>query len=249
MNWTIKPEWPAPPSINAYTTLRTGGVSFRPYDSFNLATHVGDDPQLVAQNRAKLNEILSLPNDPIWIQQTHSTITLEATPATENKEADASFTYQPNTVCIVLTADCLPILFCNRQGTYVAAIHAGWRGLANGIIESALKSISFPLEDLLVWLGPGIGPTAFEVGNDVRTLFIQHQAEATSAFLPHNNRWRANLYELAKLRLAQQGVTAVFGGDLCTFSDANRFFSYRRDGEKTGRMATLIWRTDSSSLT
>lgn len=238
----IEPNWPAPSHIKAFTTVRSGGVSQPPFDHFNLANHVGDFCEHVNTNRALLKKQLRLPAEPTWIQQTHSTIAIKASLENVEKEADAAYTDQPNQICIVLTADCLPILLTNKQGTHVAAIHAGWRGLANGIIEATLANLAMPREDLLVWLGPAIGPLNFEVGDEVRNQFITMQPQAESAFLPSpNKRWYANLYELATLRLHAQGINSIFGGEYCTYADAQLFYSYRRDSGKTGRMATLIW--------
>lgn len=241
----IEPNWPAPSNVKAFTTLRIGGVSEPPYDQFNLALHVGDKSEHVKENRQSLVQALHLPNEPIWINQTHSTIAIEAKDANRDKEADAAFTQQANQVCIILTADCLPILLCNQKGTYVAAIHAGWRGLLNGIIETTLQGLQLPNYELLAWLGPAIGQKNYEVGNEVREQFVAIDTEAEKAFLPSpNGRWLANLYALARLRLAKAGISSVFGGDLCTFDDAKKFYSYRRDGSKTGRMASLIWIKD-----
>lgn len=238
----IKPNWPAPDHIQAYTTLRTGGTSKEPFDKFNLAQHVGDDPENVQTNRELLKTILKLPNEPIWLQQTHSTIALKASPENRDQEADASFTEEANQVCAVLTADCLPILLCDKPGTQVAAIHAGWRGLLNGVIESTLKALSIPTSEILVWLGPAIGPVHFEVGAEVRDQFIAHQAAAIDAFTPSpNDRWLANIFMLAQLRFLKHNITSVYGGDRCTYSDPLSFYSYRRDGAKTGRLASLIW--------
>lgn len=244
----ITPEWPAPSHIKAYTTLRSGGVSKPPFDQFNLATHVGDNEAHVLQNRKILKETLGLPADPIWIEQTHSTIAINAHPDNRECEADASFSNELNQVCVVLTADCLPILLCNKKGTYIAAIHAGWRGLANGIIESTLIELNLPNEEWLAWLGPAIGPANFEVGDEVRSQFLLRHPEALYAFTPSSNgRWLANLYALAKLSLLKQGIESIYGGQFCTYSDSKRFYSYRRDGTQTGRMASLIW-IDSSSF-
>ena len=248
MNNLLLPNWPAPQNIKAYTTLRSGGVSAAPFDTFNLATHVGDNSQHVEKNRDQLKKILNLPADPIWIEQTHSTIVLPALPQNRNKSADATFTNQVNQVCVVLTADCLPILLCDRAGTHVAAIHAGWRGLSNGIIENTLQVMHIPSNNLLAWLGPAIGPNYFEVGNDVRDSFLDFDPSAVTAFKPcTNNRWLADIYQLARLRLQKQDITAIYGGEYCTYSEQDRFFSYRRDQQKTGRIATLIWISDSSS--
>jgi YfiH family protein len=242
MNTYIKPNWPAPSHIHACTTLRTGGVSQSPYDQFNLGTNVGDHPEHVLKNCELLKNTLALVNDPIWIRQTHSTIVVEATLENLRQEADASFTHKKNQVCVVLTADCLPILLTNQQGTQVAAIHAGWRGLANGIIEATLNKLNSPSQELLAWLGPAISGPCYEVGNEVREQFLAVTPDAEKAFTPSpNQRWLADLYELARIRLRKQGVDRIYGGEYCTYTDKSRFYSYRRDGQQTGRMASLIW--------
>lgn len=233
------PDWPAPAHISAYTTLRN--------QHFNLADHVGDVREKVAANRALLTQELALPNEPIWLTQTHSTLAVPATVSNRQTPADASFTTMPKQVCVIMTADCLPILLCHRTGSHVAAIHAGWRGLAGGIIENTLDQMELPASEILAWLGPAIGPQHYEVGNDVRDAFLSTHPTATSAFLPSPaGRWLADLYSLARLRLNQYGVTQIYGGHFCTYSDPERFFSYRRDGQTTGRMATLIWINRSS---
>ncbi len=225
MNEFIRPNWPAPSNINAYTTLRTGG---------NLAA---------LESRARLKNTLKLPSEPIWIKQTHSTIAIQALAENRDKEADASFTNQTNIVCAILTADCLPILLCNRKGTHVAAIHAGWRGLANGVIEVTLKALNLPSQEWLAWLGPAIGQLNYEVGPEVRQIFVDMNPESAEAFLPSvkHNHWLADLYKLAEIRLRKQGITAILGGEHCTYHDPKKFYSYRRDGQETGRMASLIW--------
>jgi YfiH family protein len=183
-----------------------------------------------------------LPNEPIWLTQTHSTIAVEAIPEHAEQTADASYTDTVNRVCVVLTADCLPLLICNSRGTKVAAIHAGWRGLAGGIIENTLEKLALPGSELLVWLGPAIGPQKFEVGNDVYDAFIAQDESARMAFIPKaHDKWLANLYLLATQRLNKLGVTAIYGGDYCTHTQSDLFFSYRRDHGKTGRMASAIW--------
>ena len=237
----IKPNWPAPPQVKAYTTTRHGGVSLSPYDSFNLADHVGDDAPAVASNRAILTATLNLPTEPIWLQQVHGIQAIAAQSTQFNCLADAAYTNQFGVICVVLTADCLPVLFCDRHGTAVAAAHAGWRGLADGILEATLQYFQVPAQDILVWLGPAIGPKVFEVGDEVRTAFIRRLPAAQAAFTPsHQGRWLANLYQLAHQRLGQQGITHIYGGDFCTYTDHQRFYSYRRD-KITGRMANLIW--------
>lgn len=244
----IQPNWAVLPNVRAYTTTRIGGFSKPPYTSFNLADHVGDDPNAVKANRSELKKILNLPADPFWLKQTHSTRVLCLDDVSENTDftVDASFTTKAGIICAVLTADCLPLLLSAKDGSLVAAIHAGWQGLANGIIEATLKAITpfSDLKKLLVWQGPAIGPNAFIVKDDVRQKFLQHDPRAKSAFKPHvKDSWQADIYALARQRLDNFGVTNIYGGDLCTFTDKERFFSYRRDGEKTGRMASLIYRT------
>jgi YfiH family protein len=241
----IKPNWPAPSHIKAYTTLRTGGVSLPPYQGFNLAEHVGDDSFHVQTNRKLLNSMLSLPNEPIWLEQTHSTQVLSAIPENRGKEADAAFTREAQQICIVLTADCLPLLVCDREGKSVAAIHAGWRGLAHGVIENTLAAMNLSPKNLLVWLGPAIGPTVYEVGDEVRQLFIEKDPRAEMCFMPSpHQRWLANMYDLARQRLQSYGIENIYGGDYCTYLDKDQFYSYRRDGQ-TGRMASLIYIDDN----
>lgn len=238
----IPAAWPAPSTVKACTTLRSGGFSQAPYDSFNLAMHVGDQIESVAANRAHLQKILGLAEEPIWLSQIHSRRALAALPENRNQEADACFTQEEGRVCVVLTADCLPLLVCNRQGTEVAAIHAGWRGLAQGLIQETLRQLRSAPSELLVWLGPAIGPEHYEVGEDVYQAFVQQSPEHQSAFRPKTGKtWLADLYTLARQQLAAQGVQAVYGGDLCSFKQSCQFFSYRRDLGKTGRMASLIW--------
>jgi len=236
----ISPDWPAPANVRAAVTTRSGGVSVGPYASLNLGDHVGDEPVAVAENRARLVHALALPAEPGWLKQVHGTCVLDAALA-DGREADAGFATGPGVVCAVLTADCLPVLFCDRHGTHVAAAHAGWRGLAAGMLERTVEALGVPPGDVLAWLGPAIGPEAFEVGEEVRAEFLRHDARAAEAFRPSpEGRWLADLYALARLRLQRQGVTAIHGGGLCTFRDAARFYSYRRDGV-TGRMASLVW--------
>jgi len=235
----IVPNWPAPARVRAFSTTRAGGVSAGAYGSLNLADHVGDNPQQVQANRECLRRAASLPGEPVWLRQVHGTDVVDAAmgPAT----ADGSFTDAARTVCAVLTADCLPIFLCDRRGTMVGALHAGWRGLAAGIIETGVERMDVPGASLLAWLGPAIGPTAFEVGDDVREAFVRSDADAARAFVPNaRGRWWADLYQLARRRLARVGVTAVYGGGHCTVTQADLFYSYRRDGA-TGRMASLIW--------
>jgi len=239
------PDWPAPSRVRAVSTTRICGVSQSPYASLNLGDHVGDAPGAVAENRARLRSVLSLPAEPCWLQQVHGNCAVDAAEQTWPCQADAAYTDQPGVVCAVLTADCLPLLLCDRAGTRVAAVHAGWRGLANGVIERALAGFATSGSELMAWLGPAIGPRAFEVGDEVRAEFVAHDAAAASAFQSARaGHWYADLYTLARQRLAACAVTAVYGGDCCTFTDAARFYSYRRDGS-TGRMASLIWLDNS----
>lgn len=239
----ITPQWPAPRQVKALTTVRQGGYSIAPYDSFNLALHVGDDPKAVLANRELLKLKANVPNEPCWLTQVHSTNVVEL--STVNSfpvEADASVTFQLNQICVVLSGDCLPILWCNKKGTCVGAIHAGWKGLAAGIIETALTHITDNPENLLVWLGPAIGPTVYEVREDVFLAFTGYHSHATFRATENKGVWFANLYQLAKERLQQLGVHNVFGGEYCTYQDTTHFYSARRS-KITGRMASLIWLT------
>ena len=234
----LTPQWPAPARVKACVTTRSGGVSVAPFDSFNLGEHVADDPLSVQKNRQRLVSLLGC--KPAWLQQVHGTAVVEACPA-RLLEADASWSREPGVACTVMTADCLPALFCDRAGTRVAAAHAGWRGLAAGVLEATLEKLAVPADQVLVWLGPAIGPQAFEVGAEVREAFVDQHAQAVEAFQPSVNsgKFMADIYQLARVRLAACGVTAVYGGDFCTFNDP-RFFSYRRSAQ-TGRFASLIW--------
>ncbi|MEJ2646720.1 MAG: peptidoglycan editing factor PgeF [Gammaproteobacteria bacterium] len=239
-DWIV-PDWPALPAVRAASTTRRGGVSAAPYSNWNLAEHVGDDPRAVQSNRQRLRERLALPDEPCWLRQVHGVRVLAVAAGQPSTEADAAWTPMPGRVCAVLTADCLPVLFCDRRGTRVAAAHAGWRGLAAGVLEATLRAMGVAPQELLVWLGPAIGPAAFEVGVEVRDAFVGADAGAGEAFRAGpDGRWYADLYALARRRLAAAGVVEVYGGGLCTYSDPERFFSYRRDGA-TGRMASLIW--------
>lgn len=235
----LMPDWPAPPNVHALVTTRVGGASVGPYASLNLGDHVGDDPTAVAENRRRLRAIL--PAEPIWLRQVHGIRCTDAA-TTRDAEADAACAHAPDIVCAVLTADCLPVLLCDRAGTVVAAAHAGWRGLAAGVIESAVAAMGQPGDRLLAWLGPAIGPASFEVGDEVRAAFMAHDPAAAAAFVRHGTgKWLCDLYRLARQRLGALGVSFVGGGEDCTVRDRQRFFSYRRDGA-TGRMASLIWR-------
>jgi len=235
----LRPGWAAPASVRACTTTRTGGVSQGPWCSLNLAGHVDDDPDAVAENRSRLVAQLGLPGEPQWLEQVHGVAV--RTPSAAAGCADACYEDRAGRVCAVLTADCLPVLLCNAEGTRVAAAHAGWRGLLVGILEHTVATFADPADQLLAWLGPAIGPTAFEVGDEVRAGFVAEDPASGAHFVPHGSgHWLADLYGLARLRLERCGLRDVSGGGLCTFSDPQRFFSYRRDGV-TGRMASLIW--------
>lgn len=235
--WLI-PDWPAPAQVRACVTTRAGGVSEAPFDSFNLGDHVEDSPAAVVENRRRLRAALAC--EPAWLRQVHGMDVVAADPS-RTPQADASWTSEPGVGCAVLTADCLPALFCDRAGTRVAAAHAGWRGLAGGVLEATLETLALPAQQVLVWLGPAIGPAAFEVGPEVREAFLGQHPEAVQAFAASRNpgRFMADLYQLARIRLAARGVTAVYGGGFCTFSDP-RFYSYRR-APRTGRFASLVW--------
>jgi YfiH family protein len=238
-HWLV-PDWPAPANIHAATTLRTGGVSQSPYFSLNPAAHVGDDAGRVRQNRQIIREMLDLPSEPVWLDQIHSNRVVKAAKTTSLQQADAGYTDESGVVCAVLTADCLPLLLCTTDGSQVAAIHAGWRGLLAGIISNTV--IALQSQDLLVWLGPAIGPDRFEVGSEVCDAFLEKSAAFISAFKKQSNdKWLADIYQLARIELAVLGIVKVYGGTSCTITEYERFYSYRRDTQ-TGRMATLIWR-------
>lgn len=235
----LLPDWPAPAQVRALVTTRAGGCSLPPYDSLNLGDHVGDDPQAVAANRACLQTLL--PGPAQWLTQVHGVQVLTA-PVPGCPEADAVTTDQLDQPVLVMTADCLPVLMTNRAGTRVAAAHAGWRGLCDGVLEQTVAAFGTGTE-VMAWLGPAIGPQAFEVGSEVRAAFLARDTAAASAFVPVDGKpghWLADIYLLARQRLASVGVTAVYGGGACTYTQVNDFFSYRRDG-RTGRMASVIW--------
>jgi len=241
----IRPDWPAPPQVAAVATTRAGGVSRGVYTGLNLATHVGDDAGAVASNRASLMRELGLETAPAWLAQAHGNRVAEAGPAAGVPEADAAIATTPGTACVVMTADCLPVLFCTPDGGPVAAAHAGWRGLAGGVLEAVVEAFArrgFPAAGLLAWLGPAIGPAAYEVGNDVRASLPW----AADAFRPNAaGRWQLDLYAVARARLAALGVSRIYGGGFCTHAD-ERFFSHRRDG-RCGRQATLVWLKSAAS--
>ena len=244
-------DWPAPGNVRTLMTTRLGGVSGGgggaggAYSSLNLGAHVGDDPVAVTSNRERLTTLLSAKSAgaPVWLNQVHGTRIVSAASVVGSTppEADGSFSRIPQVVCAVMTADCLPVLFCDVSGTVVAAAHAGWRGLLAGVLEASIVAMRVPGEELIAYMGPAIGPQAFEVGDEVRAAFVAADAGAAQAFRPATEgKWLADIYGLARQRLARKGLTRVYGGTHCTFTEAERFFSYRRDGQ-TGRMASLIW--------
>ena len=238
----IQADWPAPPNVRAFSTTRSGGVSRGPWSSLNLGLHCGDDPSLVEQNRASLSE--ALPSSPHWLHQVHGpTVVRHSARVTCEMEGDALVSFEPHQVCAVLTADCLPVLFCNRRGDRVGIAHAGWRGLAGGILEATVRVLDEAPNELMAWMGPAIGPRVYEVGSDVAEAFPN---EFPAGFTRQGDRFLLDIYSVAKLKLAAAGVQAVYGGRYCTMSDPERFFSYRRDGV-TGRMASLLWLDDPES--
>ncbi|MGH8289908.1 MAG: peptidoglycan editing factor PgeF [Steroidobacteraceae bacterium] len=240
------PNWPVAAVIRAAFTLRTGGVSQPPFDDFNIAAHVGDDPRAVAENRRRSRDRLGLPAEPAWLEQVHGHHVIDLDRQTSLAalgSADGAVTRTPGTICVIQVADCMPVLFAARDGSAVGAAHAGWRGLAGGVLEAAVRAMNTPRGELLAWLGPAIGQRHFEVGEEVRAAFLAVDAGASVAFSANERgRWQCDLQALARRRLAALGVNAVFGGGWCTFADRGRFFSYRRDG-RCGRMAALIWRS------
>ncbi|MDG6236802.1 peptidoglycan editing factor PgeF [Glaesserella parasuis] len=242
----ILPTWSVPDFVHAFTTTREGGVSQAPFDSLNLGDHVTDDLQSVQTNREILQEQGNLPHFPLYLTQTHSTRVLRLPYEQNDIEADAVYTNQANQVCLVMTADCLPVLFCSKDGKEIAAAHAGWRGLCDGVLEATVAEFECKPENICVWLGPAIGPTAFQVGEDVIEQFCAFDPQAREAFVADeyiSGKFLGNLYQIAHQRLNKLGITEIAGGDYCTYCDAEQFFSYRRD-KVTGRMATLIWRSE-----
>lgn len=241
----IEPDWPAPLSVKALVSTRHGGISTGPYETLNLGDHVGDLESSVLTNRKRLSQLL--PSEPCWLKQVHGIEVVPADARFQGQAADASFTREINQVSCVMTADCLPVLFCNTQGTQVASAHAGWRGLLDGVLEATLNTFD-ETDQVMAWLGPAIGPDAFEVGSEVQVSFVEKDINSKNAFKVspmHEGKYLANLYELARLRLKKAGVERIYGGQYCTFLDKNaaqefRFFSYRREGV-TGRMASCIW--------
>jgi polyphenol oxidase len=238
-DWIV-PDWPAPANVKAFITTRAGGISTGPYARFNLGGRTADDPLAVEANRQRLRA--TLPGEPKWLRQVHGADVVDADTLADIPDADAAVARAPGTVCAVLVADCIPVLLADRAGSAVAVAHAGWRGLARGVLERTVERLARPPAELLAYLGPGIGPGAFEVGADVRDAFLATDAGAEAAFAPRSpGKWMADLFLLARQRLARCGVGHVYGGEWCTHSDPRRFYSYRRDGA-TGRMAALIWR-------
>ncbi|MDT3251980.1 purine nucleoside phosphorylase YfiH [Serratia sp. root2] len=237
----ILPDWPLPAGVKACSTTRGGGISLPPYDSLNLGTHVGDVASAVELNRERLVAGASLPQMPAWLEQVHGTrvVRLDGQTPTDLR-ADAVYSNVPGQVCAVMTADCLPVLFCSCAGDEVAAAHAGWRGLCSGVLEQTLAAFAAEPGHISAWLGPAIGPQQFEVGPEVRAAFMAVDSAAAAAFIPHGDKFLADIYLLARQRLQHAGVKLVYGGDRCTVSEISQFFSYRRDGV-TGRMASLIW--------
>ena len=235
----ITPNWPAPAAVKAVQTTRHGGFSVAPYHSLNLGSHVGDAPLCVARNRMLLNTLL--PSEPVWLEQVHGTHVANADSADCRPQADACIARHRAAVCVVLTADCLPVLLCDTQGSVVGAVHAGWRGLAAGVIEATVRAMEVAPQNLMAWLGPAISQPAFEVGAEVRAVFIDANPQAAAAFIPGQpGKWHADIYALARLRLNALAITRIYGGEHCTYRQSEKFFSYRRDGA-TGRMGTFIW--------
>jgi len=240
----VTPDWPPIPGVFALTTTRRGGVSAGPLASFNFGTAVNDDPEALAENRRRLAAAAGLPSAPRWLRQVHGTTVADLDAAAQPETADAAVTRRPGVVCALLTADCLPVLIARRDGTAVAAAHAGWRGLAGGVIEATLDVLDAEPEALVAWLGPAIGPAHFEVGEEVRQAFLAGDPGAAGAFIGNaRGRWQCDLYSLARRRLTMEGVVDIFGGEHCTYAETSRFYSHRRDAGQTGRMATLIWRS------
>ena len=239
----ITPDWPTPPGVRAAFTLRTGGVSVAPYDSLNLGVGLGDSQQAVDENRRRVGRALGMASEPVWLHQVHGTevVDLDKVGGVRLPTADAAVSTLSGRVCAIRVADCMPVLFAARDGSAVGAAHAGWRGMAGGVLEATVRALRITPSSLLAWMGPAIGPARFEVGDDVRTAFMMSDAGAADAFVRNKRgRWQCDLYALARRKLTAIGVQEIYGGGCCTYTDAARFFSYRRDGE-CGRMAALIW--------
>jgi YfiH family protein len=240
-NW-IPANWDAPEGVVAGTTLRYGGVSTGSFSTLNLGAYADDEPNAVSENRERFRSICQLPSAPRWLKQVHGSNVIVDPPAGGTPEADAAITRQPDVVCAVLTADCLPVIFTAADGTELAVAHAGWRGLAGGVLEATVGAMSTDPANTLAWLGPAISQTAFEVGGEVRDQFLEHDADAAGCFAENERgRWQADLYGLARMRLSRAGIVQVSGGEYCTFTEPERFFSYRRDGA-CGRMASFVFR-------
>jgi YfiH family protein len=240
----IRADWPAPSGIVAGCTLRNGGVSHNEFKSLNLGEHVGDVQTSVSENRRRFVQACSLPSEPVWLNQVHGCDAVVDPPRDSHPDADAVLSSKAGTVCAVLTADCLPVVFSSDNGAEIGVSHAGWRGLCGGVLEATVERFSVAPDSLLAWLGPAISSSAFEVGEEVRDAFIRHSEEAHSGFERNaNGKWQADLYALARQRLSGAGVRRIFGGDYCTYGDPERFFSYRRDGQ-CGRMASFVFRSD-----
>ncbi|MGF1697588.1 peptidoglycan editing factor PgeF [Vibrio lamellibrachiae] len=238
----LVPNWNVPSCVKSVASTRIGGFSISPYEALNLGTHVGDEQSLVEKNRALFSQQAAMPSNPVWLNQTHSTTVIEVSHATNQVlDADGTTTRSPNVVCSAMTADCLPVLLTNSSGSQVAAVHAGWRGLADGILENAIAQFDSS-SDVIAWLGPAIGAEVFEVGEDVLTAFTSFDEQAELAFIPalDDNKWLANMTMLATQRLNQLGVNNIYSSNLCTYQQKEQFFSYRRDGI-TGRQAVFIW--------
>lgn len=241
--WLL-PDWPAPARVRALVTRRRGGVSQGAYSTFNLACHVGDEPGHVATNRARLRELARLPAEPRWLEQVHGIDVVEHTGGLTGSppRVDAAVAFAPGRVCAVMTADCLPVVFADLGGSRIGVAHAGWRGLAGGVLEATIDALRVPPGQLLAWLGPAIAQPAFEVGPEVRAAFVARNPEHEAAFAPNDaGRFQADLYLLARQALVRAGVRAVHGGGRCTFAEPAEFYSFRRDGGRTGRMATVAW--------
>lgn len=237
----IIPDWPAPKAVKSFISTRHGGISIGDYSALNLGDHVGDDPQAVSVNRSSLQACTGLSQEPLWLSQVHGTRVVDVAGSEPGEQADGCVAFGSSGICVVLTADCLPILLTDSAGTRVAALHAGWRGLADGIIEQGIKKLAVPGSELMAYLGPAIGPKAFEVGEEVLQQFCQHDPVAVKAFKPNGpEKWLADIYELARQRLTRLNIDRIYGGNRCTFTEAEDFYSYRRDGE-CGRMASMIW--------
>lgn len=236
----VYPDWPAPSNVKALQTTRHGGVSAAPYDTLNLGLHVGDAPLDVARNRQLLEPYF--PSEPVWLEQVHGTVVANADTASCHVQADACIARHRGAVCVVMTADCLPVLLCDEAGSVVGVAHAGWKGLVAGVVEATVTAMNVQPQKLMAWLGPAIGQDAFEVGAEVRATFIAHQARAAEAFVVHGDlgKYKADIYLLARQRLQALGINRIYGGTFCTYHQKDKFFSYRRDGV-TGRMGTFIW--------